>query len=105
LYLEITKKVKKGAIIKSADHHESYLFGGNFYRIGKAQGRPYPFGSDPKIGPVRNSYPATLEIICETSEKFAEAVKTLNIDECIPRDSRKKLIPSDKWDANSCIEG
>jgi len=101
LYLEITKTIvgEHGVRIKKHDFNELWLYHGNVYEFGKANGRNFTPGSNPDHAPIRCSYPATLEIITETSDKLVHLEKEWEIGEDIPRDSQRQLRPSDDWDA------
>jgi len=106
LYLEITKTIvdEHGVRIKKHDFGELWLYHGNVYEFGKAEGRAYPHGSNPAHPNARNSYPATLEIITESSDKLVHLEKEWEIGDDIPRNSRRRLLPSEDWDAREVPE-
>jgi len=101
LYLKIIKTIveEHGVKIKKEDYKELWLYHGNVYEWGKATGRSFPAGSNPAHSPVRDSYPATLEIITESSDRLVRLEREWEIGEDIPRNSQRQLRPSEDWDA------
>ncbi len=106
LYKEITSKITQhGVLIKKDSNRQLCLYHGNNYDWGKAHGRNYPAGSMPdRQGNARTPFPATLEIITESVDKLATLEKEWGISDDIPRDSQRRLAPSEKWDARAVPE-
>jgi len=106
LYLGITKTIieEHGVRIGGEDFRELWLYHGNVYHFGKAHGRSFPPGSNPvhsnpTHSTVRCSFPVTLEIITESSDRLVHLEKEWEIGEDIPRNSQRQLRPSEDWDA------
>jgi len=106
LYLSITKTIvdEHGVRVKKEDFRELWLYHGNVYEWGKAHNRSFPHGSNPAHPNARNPYPATLEIITETSDRLVHLEKEWEIGENIPRSSQRELKPSEDWDAREVSE-
>jgi len=109
LYIGICKRViEKGVsvreLLKDSVNRDAYLFRGVVYTLGKEEDRPFPAGSHPRHPPVSNPFPATLEIITETVTRLGKLEKEWGIGEDIPRNSQRKLAPSEKWDARPIPE-
>jgi hypothetical protein len=106
LYLGITKTIidEHGVRIRKDDFRELWLYHGNVYGLGKADGRAYPHGSNPAHPNARNSHPATLEIITESSDKLVHLEKEWGIGKDVPRDSQRQLLPSEEWDAREVLK-
>ena len=101
LYLEITKRITEehGVRVKKDDFRELWLYHGTNYEFGKAHGRAFPAGVNPHNPNGKVCYPATLEIITESSDRLPHLEHEWEIGEDIPRESQRKLNPSDDWDA------
>jgi hypothetical protein len=107
LYIKITKTVEENGVLLGKDEHrKKWLYHGCVYDWGKTEGRPYPPGSiSHGHAEIRNSFPATLEIITESADRLAHLEREWEIEEDIPRLSRKQITsPKEEWDARPISE-